>query len=277
MFAINYTLAWIQEFVYKASFMGLSSSLLGVFLIVGCENKNELEPFANQVDISVTIAPYPGLLRIEEFHLNEIAYYRNALDNEYLTPREKEQLEEALKFAVMQATSVAVERPTPDQAQIEADILATAAVMTPRPTPTLQTGIIDEGELFVVHPPRRVAIENIWQDMVDDKLIRVYAGLLLPDYRQPGANQTQHGAVYVMTVWPNGKTVTGLYITETETGALRIIGQTGSKLIFLDANNGSIYFDFLAYQFVDSVAITLPTATPPGSDINEPTPSASYP
>lgn len=212
--------------------------------------------------------------RIELFYLNEIQRYETALNEENLTQEEQEQLEESLEFAEMQATSVAVERPTPDQEQIQADLLATYSAITPRPTPTLQTGIIESGDLFVVHPPRRVAIENIWQDVVDDKLIRVYAGLLLPDYRQPNPVQTQHGALYVITLLPTGETVTGLYITETELGALRITERIGSKLALVDESGETTFFDFLAYQFVDSLETLLPTATIPVSEV---TPPAGYP
>lgn len=211
---------------------------------------------------------------LEEFYLDEIQEYEDALDDEGLTGEERERLEESLEFAEMQATSVAVERPTPAQEQIQADLLATSSAITPRPTATLQAGVIESGDLFVVHPPRRVAIENIWQDVVDDKIIRVYAGLLLPDYRQPNPVQTQHGALYVITLLPTGETVTGLYITETELGALRITEQTGSKLTLVDESGEATFFDFLAYQFVDSLDTLLPTATPP---VTMATPSSSYP
>lgn len=211
---------------------------------------------------------------IESLYLDEIQRYEIGLTEENLTQEERERLEESLEFARMQATAVAVERPTPDQEQIQGDLLATSSVMTPQPTPTLQTGIIESGDLFVVHPPRRVAIENIWQDVVDDKFIRIYAGLLLPDYRQPDPVQTQHGALYVITLLPTGETVTGLYITEAELGALRITERIGSKLALVDESGETTFFDFLAYQFVDSLETLLPTVTIP---VSEATPPAGYP
>lgn len=212
---------------------------------------------------------------IESLYLNKIQRYETALNEENLTQEQQERLEESLEFARMQATAVAVERPTPDQEQIQADLLATSGAITPRPTPTLQVGIIESGDLFVVHPPRLVAIENIWQDVVDDKVIRIYAGLLLPDYRhQPNPVQTQHGALYVITLLPTGETVTGLYITETELGALRITERIGSKLALVDESGETTFFDFLAYQFVDSLETLLPTATIPVSEV---TPPAGYP
>ena len=130
-----------------------------------------------------------------------------------------------------------------------------------QPVSTPELGILESGVFFEVHVPRQVKIENIWQGYVDGNLTRVYAGQLLPDYRMSTSiekDETQFGAIYVMTFYPDGKTDTNFYSTEKETGALRIQDATEELLIFDSTGTKELstqlyYYDLGTKNFVDSL------------------------
>ncbi len=138
------------------------------------------------------------------------------------------------------------------------------------PTLTPELGVLELGIFFEVHVPRQVKIENIWQGYVDGNLTRIYAGQLLPDYRMSTSiekDETQFGAIYVMTFYPDGKTDTNLYSTEKETGALRIQEATEELLIFdstgtKELSSQPYYYDLGTKNFADSLERLNVLATP---------------
>lgn len=140
------------------------------------------------------------------------------------------------------------------------------------PTATPELGILESGIFFEAHVPRRVGIENIWQGYVDGNLTRIYAGQLLPDYRVSTSiekEETQFGALYVMTFFPDGKVETNLYNTEQKTGALRIQVATEEFLILESAGTKELssqvyYYGLRANRLADSLnELNVPPTTTP--------------
>jgi hypothetical protein len=165
---------------------------------------------------------------------SDIEQYENLLSQKDLSNEDRLRVESLLAEAQKVATMIAA---PPSKEQIEADLAEHESLIAEEkvePTATPELGILESGIFFEVHVPRRVKIENIWQGYVDGNLTRIYAGQLLPDYRVSTSiekDETQFGAVYVMTFLPDGKGETNLYVTEKETGTLRIQDTTEEFLI----------------------------------------------
>ena len=124
----------------------------------------------------------------------------------------------------------------------------------------VEVGIIESGVFFEAHVPRQVKIENIWQGYVEGDLTRIYAGKLIPDYRMSTSvekDETQFGALYVMIFLSNGRVETNLYITEDETGALRIQQASDEYLIVYSKGTEELssqvyHYDLQAHRLVNS-------------------------
>ena len=208
---------------------------------------------------------------------DEIKTYEEMLQRQDLSQEERLRIESLLSEDRRIATMMA--RPIPSRQVIEtayAQRRTQLAQYTPKPTQTPQLGIIESGELFEVHPPRRVKIVNIWQGYVNGNLTLVYAGKLKPDYRiSAHPQETNQGALYIMTLLPDGSIETSLHITEKETGALRIQAYKDNTLILVSEGTATLarqdyYFNLQKQNFVDSVDVQgqatetqgIPTPTP---------------
>jgi hypothetical protein len=252
--------------------MGIS--LVYLFGLLGC-TPNSFEPLAESVD---AVPGYPG--PVQRTVENDLRYYEEILEREDLTTEERLRVESLLSETQRVATMVAA--PAPSKEILETTFSeheTRVAQYVPQPTAPLQLGILGSGTFFEVHVPRQVEIENIWQGYVSGDLTRIYAGKLKPDYRistsGPEEKVTEHGAVYVMRFLTGGEVETGLYITEQETGALRIQAVTDDYLELVSAGTSltsskTYYLGLNIVQLVDSVEklqtspIPTPTLNPSG-------------
>lgn len=249
-------------------FIFVCISMLGV--VVSC-SPGSVEPAAQQVDTPQQNEAYPGPLA--QSIQSEIEQYENLLSQKNLSDEERLRIESLLAEAQTVATMVAA--PPPSKEQIENDIAEHESLIAEEriePTPTPELGILESGIFFEAHVPRRVKIENIWQGYVEGNLTRIYAGQLLPDYRVSTSvekEETQFGALYVMTFFPDGQVETHLYDTKQETGALRIQEATDEFLVLDSAGTKELssqvyYYGLRANRLANSLdeLNALPTTTP---------------
>jgi len=249
-------------------FIGVCFIIYGA--ITSC-SPSSIEPAVHQTDTIQQTEAYPA--PFEQSIQDDIEQYEGLLNQKDLSVEDRLRVESLLAEAQEVATMIAA--PPPSKEQIEVDIAEHESLIAEEkiePTSTPELGILESGIFFEVHVPRRVKIENIWQGYVDGNLTRIYAGQLLPDYRVSTSierEETQFGALYVMTFLPDGQVETNLYNTEEETGALRIQVATEEFLI-LDSTgtkelSGQVYYYGLnANRLADSLdeANTLPTTAP---------------
>jgi hypothetical protein len=248
-------------------FVFICFSILGV--VAGCSPSN-FEPIA-QVGAMQQNEAYPA--PFQQSVQSDIEQYENLLSQKDLSDEDRLRVESLLAEAQKVATMIA--SPPPSEEQIEADLAEHESLIVEEkvePTATPELGILESGIFFEVHVPRRVKTENIWQGYVDGNLTRIYAGQLLPDYRVSTSiekDETQFGAVYVMTFLPDGKVETNLYVTEKETGTLRIQDTTEEFLILDSAGTKELssqvyYYSLRGNRLVDSLneLNALPSTTP---------------
>jgi hypothetical protein len=202
--------------------------------------------------------PAPFKLTVE----SDIQRYEELLNHNDLGAEDRLPVESLLAEAREVATMIAASPPSTEQ--IEADLAdheTRVAEEKLEPTSTPELGILESGIFFEAHVPRRVKIENIWQGYVDGHLTRIYAGLLLPDYRVSTSvekGETQFGAIYVMTFYPDGKVETHLYATDKETGTLRV-QEANEEFLILDSAGtkelaGQVnYYGLKIHRLVDSL------------------------
>ena len=210
---------------------------------------------------------------------DEISTYEEMLQQQDLGQEERLRIESLLSEDLRIATIIAA--PIPSRPVVEtayAQRMTQQSQYTPRPTQTPQLGIIESGELFEVHPPRRVDIVNIWQGYVDGRLTLVYAGKLKPDYRGAAHPQeTDHGALYIMILLPDGSLEISLHITEEETGALRIQEIMNYTLMLVSEGTATLamqdyYFNLQLLSFVSSVDTRFPVIEIHGTPTLTPNP-----
>lgn len=259
---------------WKIRFLLISVGLVYLFGLLGC-TANGFEPVAQSAYV---VSGYPG--PVQQTVESDLRYYEEMLEREDLTTEDRLRVESLLAETQRVATMVAAPAPSKEILEITLSEHETrVAQYIPQPTATLQLGILESGTFFEVHMPRQVEIENIWQGYVNGDLTRVYAGKLKPDYRistsGPEEKETEHGAVYVMRFQRGGEVETDLYITEQETGALRIQFVTDDYLELVSAGTAftsskTYYLGLNIVQLVDSVAklqtspIPTPTRNPSG-------------
>ena len=101
-----------------------------------------------------------------------------------------------------------------------------------------------------------VNILNVWYAEVDGRQYNVFAG---SDYYDP-----VQGMVYIVISTPEGTLLTygDWFPTATRSGAVRIVGAEGLRLILLSTEDETFYFDVLGQQFTASLTDPVPTVTP---------------
>ena len=255
-------------------FLFVCFGILGI--AVGCA-PSSFEPTTQEVEAMQQNEAYPA--PFEQSIQSDIEQYENILNQKDLSDEDRLRVESLLAEAQEIATMVAA--PTPSKEQLEVDLAEHDAQIADEkiePTATPELGILESGIFFEVHVPRQVKIENIWQGYVNGNLTRIYAGQLLPDYRVSTSiekDETQFGAVYIMTFLPDGKVETSLLSTEKETGALRIQDATEEFLVLDSAGTKDLssqvyYYGLGVNRLTDSLSkLNAPPAATPSP--------ASYP
>jgi hypothetical protein len=209
---------------------------------------------------------------------DEIKTYEEMLQRQDLSQEERLRIESLLSEDRRIATIIAA--PVLSRQVVEtayAQRKTQLVQYTPKPTPTPQLGIIESGELFEVNLPRRVKVVNIWQGYVNGHLTLVYAGKLKPDYRGSAHPQeTEQGALYIMTLLPDGSIETSLHITEKETGALRIQEYKNNTLILVSEGTATLatedyYFNIQILNFVAGVDVQSQATETQGAPTSTPT------
>ncbi len=234
------------------------------FLVLGACARSDV------VEISPTkYDPYPapGFAGDVEIEIKEL---ETVLAQQDLSEADRHAAENRL--ADLHATKVFAPTPRPEVVQEEvAAEQARMAAATPLPTPIIELGILPKSSVYYqAHRPRQVKIENIWQGYMGENIMLVYAGQLFPDSRTGDTNLTQHGALYVMTYFPDGTVDVSLHATAEETGALTIIDVTEEGRMSLISKGYAgwasepFFFDLPALQFSSSLeeVIPVPSITP---------------
>lgn len=128
--------------------------------------------------------------------------------------------------------------------------------LTPLPvTPAGDGAIIDQ-----ISPKLsqllNINIINKWYAQVGDRQFNVFAG---SNYDDPA-----QGMVYVTIFTADGRDLPdgGYYPTATRSGAVRIVGAQGLRLILLSTEGETFYFDVPGQQFTASLTESVPTVTP---------------
>jgi hypothetical protein len=143
----------------------------------------------------------------------------------------------------------------------ETNASATKNLNTPLVFPTwspppFATGIF-EGQTGVFHA-FEAKIENHWRGIVDGERVFVYAGAWVSDPSQ--------GFIAVHSNVRSSGYLHGLFPSPTKSGALRIIGVKGSRLIIQQANSkAKLFFDVPALTYVGSLDVSVritPTSSP---------------
>lgn len=236
---------------YKREIPLIVVSIL-LMVLVGCTSPDVPELMAQQN------TPTPDV--VMEKLQTDIDRYQHALETAS-TEKERIDAEFWLNHTYYLATRVAA--PTPTQKEVEealARFQELAASYTPVPTPTPELGILESGIHFEIQTPRHVLIENIWQGYVNGLQMRVYAGLLIPDFRTGNTTPTNFGVVFVMSLQSDGLVVQSTQTTQDfaspfqESGALHITHQA-NDILSLSNDMG------LRYTF-DLSSLTLSPALP---------------
>ena len=95
-----------------------------------------------------------------------------------------------------------------------------------------EVGILEQIDL--VRPIMLLRVDNAWQGYIDGARATVYAGKLLPNYKDGYPDiETDHGVLYVVREGADWE----YFITEVETGSLRIIDFSDSELILQAAGS----------------------------------------
>ena len=120
--------------------------------------------------------------------------------------------------------------------------------------PPYETGVF-EGQPGAYFHAFEAKIENHWKGIVNGNRVIVFAGAWVND---PG-----QGFIAVETAPSKGKPVWGYYPSVTKSGALRIIGAKGSRLIIQQANDkNELFFDVPSLSFVNSLDDVVVPGTP---------------
>lgn len=163
---------------------------------------------------------------------------------------------------------------TPEEIEIAYQVAMTKiAEFTPSPTNTPSFGIFDSGVYFEMDLPRGMSVKNIWQGIVNNQIIRIYAGKTFPDPRLGPNQEIMDYGLLVLRVYESGRSlpvVIERYMTEDEIGYIQIENIEGTRLTltasnYLSTSNTPIpfYFDVVARQF-EGIAggLTFPKPTP---------------
>jgi hypothetical protein len=147
----------------------------------------------------------------------------------------------------------------------------TPAIVNPNETPQFipwtpapfETGIF-EGQTGDIHS-FDAKIENHWEGIVNWNYLTVFAGAL--------ANDPGQGIIIMHITSPvTSKTDGNRYLSQTKSGALRIMEAKGDVLVIQPSEGDRLYFNVLAQQFVPSL-----TDNPPEKDpfiVNTSTPAS---
>jgi hypothetical protein len=133
--------------------------------------------------------------------------------------------------------------------------------ITSAPVPTEPYPVTPAGDGAIIDPDEDPALSKLivvtilssWYTDVGGKHITVFAG---SDY-----NDDAQGMVYVTIdgyPLPDGS----YFPTPHRSGAVRIVGAQGQRLILLSIGGETFYFDVPGLQFTDSLSANVPTVTP---------------
>ncbi len=162
----------------------------------------------------------------------------------------------------MQATGEVYWRthPTPDQQ-------TRTAPMPTRITSLAPTGIF-EGDMGANPHPDEGTIINMWQGVINQEYMQVFAGALRKNPEQ--------GVLFVRTnAFGGGSFSWEQFDAPSPSGALRILSEQNGRLKLVAENGSTFYFDAPSHQFIPSIdAISPATATllPTGTPFLYPTP-----
>lgn len=240
-----------------------------VFLLVAACTPS-VEPGATYTNrLSSEAYPAPNIAQEINAEIQEL---ENSLQQDNLSQGEYNFAEDRLAELYILATKVFA--PTPDVEEVEKAFemeQTRIAGQIVAPTPTAELGILPDTSIYYeINLPRQVFVQNIWQGYIGEHLTRVYAGRLLPDNRVGNFETTHHGAIYVITLLPNGEFERSLHTTKDEIGALSIVSVDRAGRVTLIAQgfqnevSKEIFFDIPTLQFASSLEemIPLPTVTP---------------
>jgi hypothetical protein len=144
-------------------------------------------------------------------------------------------------------------------------MLATYMVTTPSPTPprTFAPTGTREGERIQPSGEKMgLDAQNAWIGILDGHPVSVFAGALSGDPDQ--------GAIYIFVELPNTG-VNEQILTPTQHGGVRVVSEHNNRLTLVSTDGTTYYFDMPARRFVDSMAETVPSATPPNTFPPKPT------
>ncbi len=137
-------------------------------------------------------------------------------------------------------------------------------------TPAGAGAITTGGPAIYPLTPMAYHVTNKWWEVphTGGKMIWVQAGSISRDVSQDHTENQGMIAVIVSLVCAQGTGYTsdwievGVYLTPVRAGPVRIVDAVGERLVLKATEGGVFYFDVPARQFVPSLTVAVPSATP---------------
>lgn len=192
-----------------------------------------------QPDLATALALIASVTPVDaDYNAQEkdlIANLRRELDRPNISPEARKAIQEKIDVIQRQVQARAYGRlhPAPKETP---QSLQPPVVAPAQPTPTPLTGILND--FSPPFPAAQFTVANMWQDVVNGRLVHVYAGARGDDPSQ--------GAVIVQTDGVDGPAGNFDLATPVKAGAVRIVAANGTKLTLQAKNGATFMFDVLA-------------------------------